>query len=152
MVIIFVISGYITALLLGLTEESDSKQVDRIVELKTSEKYSGQNMEQFEKKLDVGAMYTMDIFVINVKAKGGKADLKFEVSFEMGNKDLNPELDQKTPQIRDLIITMVSSKSIEEISTSVGQDKLKNQMKQRINRILKEDKIRNIYFSTFVAK
>jgi flagellar basal body-associated protein FliL len=41
---------------------------------------------------------------------------------------------------------------MEQISTNSGKDRLKKEIMANINPLLKDDKIKNIYFPTFIAK
>jgi flagellar FliL protein len=150
--IVLGISGAIAWMALSTNDEEDDK-IKRMVELKHSSGHGSSSIEEYEKsRLDVGAMYTLEMFVVNVKDNTGKTDLKVEVSFEMTKNELSAELEEKTALFRDKIILLISSKSMEEISTNSGKDKLKEEIIANINPLLKDDKIHNIYFPTFISK
>lgn len=150
--IVLAVSGVIAWMALSTNDEEEDN-IKRMVELKHSSGHGSSSVEEYEKtRLSVGAMYTLDMFVLNVKDKTGKADLKLEVSFEMSSNELSGELEDKKALFRDKIILLISSKSMEEISTNSGKDKLKEEIIANINPLLEDDKIHNIYFPTFVSK
>jgi flagellar FliL protein len=150
--IVLGISGSIAWMALSTNDDEDDK-IKRMVDLKHSSGYGSSSIEEYEKsRLDVGAIYTLEMFVVNVKDKSGKTDLKLEVSFEMTKNELSAELEEKTALFRDKIIVLISSKSMEQISTNSGKDRLKKEIMAKINPLLKDDKIKNIYFPTFIAK
>jgi flagellar protein FliL len=101
---------------------------------------------------EVGIIYPLDHFVANILSEGGKNYLKVEMNFEMEGKELSPELEEKKPLFRDIIIGILSSKSIEDISTSKGKEKIKTEIIDKINPRLKDNKIIKIYFTDFVVK
>ncbi|NOQ31479.1 MAG: flagellar basal body-associated protein FliL [Helicobacteraceae bacterium] len=101
---------------------------------------------------EMGALFPLDSFTINLTSNAGKRYLKIEMSLELSDPAVAAELDTRQAAIRDLIIRLLSSKSLEEISTTKGKDKLKGQIIGELNMRLKDGKINNIYFTTFVIQ
>jgi len=56
------------------------------------------------------------------------------------------------PMIRDMIIRILSSKTVPEISTAKGKEKLKEEIKKNLNARLATGEIRNVYFTAFVIQ
>lgn len=100
----------------------------------------------------VGLMYPLDTFTVNLLSESGRRYLKAEINLEIEGEELSPELDQKKPIFRDIIIRIFSSKSLEEISTVKGKEKLKEQIVSEINTRLKDGKVKNVYFTDFVVQ
>ncbi len=101
---------------------------------------------------EVGLMYPLDIFTVNLLSESGRRYLKVEMNLEIAGEELSPELDAKKPIFRDIIIRILSSKSLEEISTVKGKEKLKEQIVNEINMRLKDGKVKNVYFTDFVVQ
>lgn len=101
---------------------------------------------------EVGLMYPLDIFTVNLLSESGRRYLKVEMNLEIEGEELSPELDQKKPVFRDIIIRILSSKSLEEISTIKGKEKLKEQIVSELNTRLKDGKVKNVYFTDFVVQ
>lgn len=97
-------------------------------------------------------MYPLDIFTVNLLSESGRRYLKVEMNLELEGEELSPELEQKKPVFRDIIIRILSSKSLEEISTSKGKEKLKEQIVSELNTRLKDGKVKNVYFTDFVVQ
>ena len=74
------------------------------------------------------------------------------MNLEEDSEELTPELDKKTPLIRDIVISILSSKTVEEITTAKGKEKLKEEIIAQINRHLDDGEIRHIYFTEFVIQ
>jgi flagellar FliL protein len=101
---------------------------------------------------EVGIMYPLDTFTVNLLSESGRRYLKVELNLEIEGKELSPELDTKVPIFRDIIIRILSSKSLEEISTIKGKEKLKEQIVYELNARLKDGKVQNVYFTDFVVQ
>ena len=101
---------------------------------------------------EVGIMFPLDTFTVNLLSESGRRYLKCEINLEMGGKELSPELEEKKPVFRDIIIRILSSKSLEEISTVKGKEKLKEQIVNDLNMRLKDGKVKNVYFTDFVVQ
>lgn len=101
---------------------------------------------------EVGLMYPLDTFTVNLLSESGRRYLKVEMNLEIDGQELSPELDTKKPVFRDIIIRILSSKSLEEISTIKGKEKLKEQIVEELNMRLKDGKVKNVYFTDFVVQ
>ncbi len=101
---------------------------------------------------EVGIMYPLELFTVNLLSESGRRYLKVEMNLELEGEELEKELETKKPVLRDIIIRILSSKSLEEISTEKGKETLKEQIVSEINPRLKDGKIKNVYFVDFVVQ
>ena len=101
---------------------------------------------------EVGIMYPLDLFTVNLLSESGRRYLKVELNLEIEGEELAHELDTKKPLLRDIIIRILSSKSLEEISTAKGKETLKEQIVSEINPRIKDGKVKNVYFVDFVVQ
>ncbi len=100
----------------------------------------------------LGPIYPLDPFIVNLVSSNADRYLKCKIDLELDTQDLQKELDKKLPAIRDIIIQILSSKSVEEIQTAKGKEKLKEEIKRKINQKLTSGEIKNIYFTEFVIQ
>ncbi len=100
----------------------------------------------------VGPMYPLDKFTVNLMSENGRRYLVVKMNLEEDSEELTPELDKKTPLIRDIVISILSSKTVEEITTAKGKEKLKEEIIAQINRHLDDGEIRHVYFTEFVIQ
>ena len=96
--------------------------------------------------------YAMDTFVVNLNDPGGKRYLKTNIELEYITEALGEELARRLPQLRDLILLLLSSKSLDDIQSVDGKIALRRELIQRINQTLTSGKIRNLYFTQFVIQ
>jgi len=101
---------------------------------------------------DIGPIYPLDPFTVNLVSANADRYLKCKIDLELDSPDLQKEIDKKLPAIRDMIIQILSSKTVEEIQTAKGKEKLKEEIKRKINSILTTGQIRNVYFTQFVIQ
>ena len=104
------------------------------------------------KEVEVGAMFDMDPFVVNLNEAGGKRYLKSKIEIEFVGDNVRLEMTNRLPQLRDVILLHLSSKTLDEIRSVDGKIELKNALIKRINQVLKQGKIRNLYFTQFVIQ
>lgn len=100
----------------------------------------------------MGHTFPMDTFVVNLNDPGGKRYLKTKIELEYVDELIGEELRQRLPQLRDVILLLLSSKGLDEIQGVEGKIALRRELIQRINQTLKTGKVRNIYFTQFVIQ
>lgn len=105
------------------------------------------------KKEKAGKFIQLDPFTVNLA--GGTNYLQTAVAFEIkaeGSEELETELKDRKPQINDVIITILSSKAIDDISDTAGREKLKLEIKKAVDSLLSYGKIERVYFTTFIMQ
>jgi len=103
-----------------------------------------------EKKEVKSALVALDSFVLNLSEQG--RFLKVTMQFELADAANQPMVAEKTPQLRDAIITLVSSKSVESVSSPEGKLQLKDELLLRANQAVGKDIFKNLYFTEFVMQ
>lgn len=102
---------------------------------------------------EVGVMYPLDTFTVNLLSDDGNEHyLKVDMDLEIQGKDLDPELDEKKAELRDIIIGILSSKSMEQVMTSNEKSAIKQEIIDQINKHLAKNKVKNIYFTNFLEQ
>lgn len=102
--------------------------------------------------LTVGPMYPLDQFIVNLMTQGGKRYLKATITLELSDEAMVPEIEKKHAVIRDILIGAMSSKTVEEISTNRGKAKLKEELIARLNEVLTDGFVKNMFFTDFVIQ
>lgn len=100
---------------------------------------------------NIGPMYALDPFTVNLLSNTGSRYLKCTIELEQNSQLLTPELEKKVVVIRDIIIRTLTAKTFEEVSTNVGKERLKDELVGKINEILTDGFIKNVYFTDFVV-
>ena len=143
LLLLLVIGGLVAYFLLSGNDEEQPQQVEK---QKIEKKKKVTNMTE------IGPIYPLDKFIVNLVSTNADRYLKCKIDLELDSQELQQEIDKKLPAIRDLIIRILSSKTVEEIQTSRGKEKLKEEIKRKINEVLTTGEVRNVYFTEFVIQ
>ena len=100
----------------------------------------------------LGPVMDLDQFIVNLLSNDGRRYLKVQMSLELNHKNAGAEVQNKMPMIRDTIIQHLSSKRFDEISTESGKVRLREELKNNLNRYLIDGQIKNVFFTTFVIQ
>jgi len=101
---------------------------------------------------EIGPVYPLEPFIVNLNEPLGKRYLKVKVEFELDNEKLQPEMEKRLPQFRDGILTLLSSKSYKDVSDLSGKYELRAEILGMVNGYLKSGKVRNVYFTEFIVQ
>ena len=105
-----------------------------------------------EKKPDVGALLPLDPFIANLADEDGKRYLKATVQLEFFDRKVPEEVNARLPQMRDLLLTLFTSKLFAEIRTPEGKALLRDEIINRVNRSLRKDVVKAVYFTDFIVQ
>jgi len=100
----------------------------------------------------VGPIFSLDTFIVNLADQGGNRYLRVTMDLELGSPELEAEISQRLPQVRDSILMILPTKRFADISTVEGKTSLRDEMLETINGYLGQTKITNIYFKEFVVQ
>lgn len=101
---------------------------------------------------EFGVVYQMSSFIVNLLDKEGRRYLKATIELEVESDYIKQQLTRRTPQLRDAVLMLLTSKSFEDISRPDGKIRLKNELILRINQILPDSGVRAVYFTEFVVQ
>ena len=103
---------------------------------------------------EIGQIYPIPTMNVNLADPTGITYLAITLALEFDpkNADLLAEIEAKMPRILDMIITVLSSKAYEEISTAQGKINLRNEFLRRINSMMAKGKLYNVYITGFTVQ
>lgn len=97
-------------------------------------------------------VYPLDSFIVNLSDPNRTRYLKVTIQLEMDKPEAIEEVKSKTPQVRDALIILLSSKSMEDISTPAGKYQLRDEIIARIKQFVTNGTIVTAYFTDFVVQ
>ena len=100
---------------------------------------------------DIGPIHTLDTFIVNLIGQG-RSYLKTRIELELDSENTVVEINRRLPQLRDKILTTLSSKSFDDISTLEGKYQLRAELIASLNQYLTTGKVTNIYFTDFIVQ
>ncbi len=118
-------------------------------------KKSGDQKTEEKKKEDKPietVNFGLDPFVVNLNDPTGSRFLKVTIQIELANAKLLELAKAKTPQMRDAIITLLTSKSSETLIAPEGKLQLKDEITIRLNQVMGEGNVKNVFLTEFVMQ
>ena len=103
-------------------------------------------------KKKIGPIYNFEPIIVNLNEEGARRYLKVSLTLELSDEDLIKEIELLKPKILDSLISLLSSKKLEEIEGTEGKRNLRREIVSEINRYLNKGMVINAYFVEFVIQ
>lgn len=100
----------------------------------------------------IGEIVSLDTFIVNIEDQKRDRYLKLKTELEVSDSEVGDELKARMPQVRDLILSLLGSKSFEEVRTIEGKNFLREEILLRLNALLVAGKVRRVFFTEFVVQ
>jgi len=92
----------------------------------------------------------LDYFLVNLSGELGHKLFKVKMEFDVDSSEVQEEINKRMPQVRDIIIILLSSKNYSQVSTAKGKDKLKEEIRDTVNSFLTKGKVNRVLFTEFI--
>jgi flagellar FliL protein len=99
-----------------------------------------------------GRTLPLEVFVVNIKDHDRDRYLKVEAQLELSSPAVGEEIGKRLPQVRDAIISLLASKSFEEVRSMEGKNFLREELLLRVNALLRAGTVTAVYFTEFVVQ
>ncbi len=122
-----------------------------------------------------GIMIDTGTKIINLAEPGGRRYIRIGVVLEFVPPEADPEakpvaaegegvaidplveeftmeVNARLPMINDTVITLLSSKSFEQLYTTEGKEALRHEIKEKIQSLMPHDTLLGVYFTEFVVE
>lgn len=108
--------------------------------------------ESDDVRVTLGPIYPLKTFIVNLADPGGKRYLRVTMELEVSHRSVQDELAQRLPQVRDAILMILPTRTVEETQSLDGKNAIRTEIMGRINTMLRNGTIVNIYFTEFVVQ
>lgn len=102
--------------------------------------------------IDIGPIYSLEDFIVNLADAGGKRYLKIRLDLELNGENVKEEIGRRLPQMKDGVLTLLSSKRYEDIYETEGKSQLRAELLSELNQHVATGRITNIYFTEFIVQ
>lgn len=155
--VVLLLGGLIVVLLASGGDSGEQDPAAATTEIHTPAAQGGKPVAGAPKErsndfLNVGPIYPLDQFLVNLLSETGSRYLKMTINIELSSELLTPEIEQKKPLLRDIVIRILSSKTYEDISTTKGKERLKDEIAAKINETLRDGYVKNVFFTDFIVQ
>jgi flagellar protein FliL len=96
--------------------------------------------------------YPLEPFIVNIYDGQEIRYLKIKVEFELANPQAKADLDAKVAPLRDAILILLTTKTMQEIQDLQGKNQLREQILGSASKIVPGGKISKVYFTDFVVQ
>jgi flagellar protein FliL len=104
-------------------------------------------------KKEPGEIYLIDNIIVNPAGTNGTRYLSTSIGLDFEKTEKAAEhIKAMTPAIRDILIAILSSKTLEELGSSEGKEVMRKQILDRVNQALSPEIVTKIYFVDYVLQ
>lgn len=94
----------------------------------------------------------LDEIIVNPAGTGGRRFLSTVVGLSLKNSTTEDNVVDKMPLIRDAAISLLSSKSLDQLASLSYRDTLRHELQASVNAIMEKDAVKGVVFSTYVLQ
>lgn len=151
-VAVAVILGLVVFMVMGKGDKKGAKKEGG--EAQTEAKAEGGAKEGAKEGSKEGAsnIYPLEPFIVNIYDGQELRYLKVKVEMEMATPALKSEVDARLAPIRDAVLVLLSTKTLQDIQDVQGKNQLKDEILTAVNKQITTGKVTKIYFTDFVVQ
>lgn len=115
----------------------------------------GQEEEHVEEVAETVPIYErLETFTVNLADQ--ESYLQVEISLKLADAKVQETLKQRMPEVRDVLLHVLSSKTAEELMTPEGKAELATEVRKEVNGVIgakKADKgVKDVLFTSFIIQ
>ncbi len=146
--LLFIIIGVLVLIIAG-----GSVAFVMMMNKKTQPETEEQAKEEPQVEKKEGVIYEFEeALIVNLADTNAERFIKVQPVLEVDTDKAVESLNQKKAQVMDILINIFSSKSLEDVTSLSGKDHLKQEIVDKVNKILPEGKVLKVYFVEFVIQ
>ena len=97
-------------------------------------------------------VYSISDIIVNPAGTGGTRFLSVSFGFELNSASLADDFDAKEAIVRDALITILSSKTVAQLTDVKQKEIVRYQIKKRLEQLLRTKEIEGVYYTDFVLQ
>jgi flagellar protein FliL len=98
------------------------------------------------------AVFSLEPFIVNIYDGQDLRYLKVKIELQMANPAIKAELDGQLAAIRDAILVVLTTKTLQEVQDVQGKNQLREEILASIGKIVAQGKVSKVYFTDFVVQ
>ncbi len=132
------------------SEAEHAKVIDKAANGMVEQDTAADKAHKEEEEEYIGKMIPLETFLVNLSGNRGNKVLKVNMELEVEGDHIGDEIDKRKPQIRDIIIILLSSKTYAQLSSTEGKEFLRDEIRDTVNSFLTKGKIKHVHFTEFI--
>lgn len=102
---------------------------------------------------EIGQTFPVGEFILNLSSSGSRQHfIRTEIVLEVSDRRTITELEKRKPQLRDHFISLIRSRTAEQLSNEAGMELLRFEMLKDANSLVSRGEIVNIYFVDLIIQ
>ncbi len=97
-------------------------------------------------------IYAIADIIVNPAGTGGSRYLSVSFGFELESASLAAEFEEREPMVRDALITILSAKSVSQLTDPKQKEIVRYQIKKRVSQLMETDELAAVYYTDFVLQ
>ncbi|WP_337865691.1 flagellar basal body-associated FliL family protein [Ignavibacterium sp.] len=150
-----VVVYFITANILIPKNHNSSLKEKEKQEQQSKEKKSGEEKKENSENLveSIGEnIFNLDDIIVNPAETNGKTLVLASLGFDIKTPEAKKAMEEKVIIVKDAVITLLSSKTVPQLSNTAYRDSLKSEIITDLSKKMPGVGINNIYFSKFIIQ
>jgi len=95
---------------------------------------------------------TLDPFIVNIYDGQELRYLKLKLEIELSSAEVKNELTARQAELRDAVLTILTTKTMQDIQFLQGKNQLKQEIMTAVTKMLSPGKVKQIFFTDFVVQ
>ena len=108
--------------------------------------------EETKDVTELGPLLPIDEVLVNVAGTKGRRYFKTSMTLEMQGDDIEKTAPERMPILRGRVIDVLSSKSMEELTSPGSRDSLKTELLETLNAEVSGGEFSNLFFTEFLVQ
>ncbi len=105
-----------------------------------------------ESKESSNSFVQFDDLILNPAGTDGSRFLVLSLALELGEGASLSDIEARDPEVRDVILTMLSAKTVQELADVTARPALREELRQLLNELLGGEPIVRLYLPRFVIQ
>jgi flagellar FliL protein len=133
-------------------EQAAEQQAKAAAEAEEKAQSDSHGAEDEHGSAKAAEFYTIESIVVNPAGTAGTRYLSCSVSFELPGKDDLKQFEAKSVKIKDILITIFSSKTVEELADVQKRNAMRRQILTVVNKFVTPARANAVYLTDFVLQ
>jgi flagellar FliL protein len=99
-----------------------------------------------------GEIFMIEELLVNPTGTSGTRYLSASLGLEVADQATAVRLEEKKLQIRDLLNGILSSRTVDELTTASERERMRLEITERLNQLIAPDKLTAVYFVDYVLQ
>lgn len=99
-----------------------------------------------------GEIFMIEELLVNPTGTSGTRFLSASIGLEVSDRETVQQLEEQKMPVRDLLITILSSRTVEQLTNATERETMRQEIANRLNGLLGPAKVSAVYFVDYVLQ